>query len=88
MTDEEARYAFNNNMMATGLLSEYPAEFAQEHGRRWLVSSYEAGDVVFHKPHAVCPVLHPSSCTEPTSSDANMPMTRSTHRRSTMTQTM
>lgn len=60
MTEEEARYAFNNNMMATGLLSEYPAEFARQHGRRWLVSSYEAGDVVLHKPHAVCLVLHPS----------------------------
>lgn len=54
MTDEEARSAFNSNMMATGLLSEFPAEFARDHGRRWLVSAYEAGDVVFHKPHMVC----------------------------------
>lgn len=55
LTEEEARSAFNSNMMATGLLSETPAEFAKEHGRRWLASSYEAGDVVLHKPHAVCP---------------------------------
>lgn len=54
LTDEEARSAFNSNMMATGLLSEAPAEFAREHGRRWLVSAYEAGDVVLHKPHMVC----------------------------------
>jgi phytanoyl-CoA hydroxylase len=54
LTDEEARSAFNSNMMATGLLSENPAEFAREHGRRWLVSAYEAGDVVLHKPHMVC----------------------------------
>lgn len=54
LTEEEARSAFNSNMMATGLLSEFPAEFAKEHGRRWLASSYEAGDVVLHKPHAVC----------------------------------
>lgn len=54
MTEEETRSAFNNNMMSTGLLSEYPAEFAKEHGRRWLASSFEAGDVVLHKPHAVC----------------------------------
>lgn len=54
LTEEEARSAFNSNMMATGLLSEFPAEFAKEQGRRWLASSYEAGDVVLHKPHAVC----------------------------------
>lgn len=57
LTDEEARSAFNSNMMATGLLSEFPAEFARGHGRRWLVSAYEAGDVVLHKPHMVCAVL-------------------------------
>lgn len=54
LSDEEAKSAFNSNMMATGLLSETPAEFAREHGRRWMVSSYEAGDVVLHKPHMVC----------------------------------
>lgn len=53
LSDEEARSAFNSNMMSTGLLSEFPAEFAREHGRRWLVSAYEAGDVVLHKPHMV-----------------------------------
>lgn len=53
MSDEEAKFAFNSNMMATGLLSEYPTQFAKEHGRRWLTSAYEAGDVVLHKPHAV-----------------------------------
>lgn len=53
MSAEEAKFAFNSNMMATGLLSEYPAQFAKEHGHRWLTSAYEAGDVVLHKPHAV-----------------------------------
>ncbi|GFF50273.1 hypothetical protein IFM58399_08765 [Aspergillus lentulus] len=53
LTDEEARSAFNSNMMATGLLSESPVEFARQHGRRWLVSAYEAGDVVLHKPHTI-----------------------------------
>ncbi|RHZ60228.1 uncharacterized protein CDV56_108250 [Aspergillus thermomutatus] len=53
LTDEEARSAFNANMMATGLLSESPVEFARQHGRRWLVSAYEAGDVVLHKPHTI-----------------------------------
>jgi len=51
--DEEAKNAFNNNMMSTGFLSQYPAEFAKEHGRRWLVSDFEAGDVVLHDPFAV-----------------------------------
>ena len=40
-------------MLSTGLLSEHPAEFARKYHRRWLVSNYEAGDVVFHKPHTV-----------------------------------
>lgn len=53
LTEDEARNAFNSNMMATGLLSEFPAEFAKQHNRRWLASAYEAGDVVLHKPHAV-----------------------------------
>lgn len=53
LTDEEAKSAFNSNMMSTGLLSEFPADFAREHSRRWLVSAYEAGDVVLHKPHMV-----------------------------------
>jgi phytanoyl-CoA hydroxylase len=53
LTEEEAHSAFNSNMMATGLLSETPAGFAKEHNRRWLVSAYEAGDVVLHKPHTV-----------------------------------
>ncbi|EPS32186.1 hypothetical protein PDE_07146 [Penicillium oxalicum 114-2] len=53
MSDEEARSAFNSHMMATGLLSESPAAFAREHSRRWLVSAYEAGDVVLHNPHMI-----------------------------------
>jgi phytanoyl-CoA hydroxylase len=52
-SDEEAKYAFNNNMMATGLLSDNSAEFAREHNRRWLASDFEAGDVVLHDPFAV-----------------------------------
>lgn len=53
LSDEEAKSAFNTNMMSTGLLSEFPSGFAKEHGKRWLVSEYEAGDVVLHKPHMV-----------------------------------
>ncbi|THC95184.1 hypothetical protein EYZ11_005343 [Aspergillus tanneri] len=53
LSEEEARSAFNSNMMATGLLSEHPAQFAKDNNRRWLVSAYEAGDVVLHKPHII-----------------------------------
>ncbi|PWY81921.1 hypothetical protein BO70DRAFT_315362 [Aspergillus heteromorphus CBS 117.55] len=53
LTEEEAKFAFNSNMMSTGMLSEYPVEFANQHGRRWLASAYEAGDVVLHKPHMI-----------------------------------
>lgn len=53
LSDEEAKSAFNTNMMSTGLLSEFPVEFASQHGRHWMVSEYEAGDVVLHKPHMV-----------------------------------
>lgn len=52
-SDEEAKYAFNNNMMSTGFLSDFPADFARDHNRRWLVSDFEAGDVVLHDPFAV-----------------------------------
>ena len=48
------RDAFNKNMMSTGFLADGPAAFGREHGRKWLVSGYEAGDVVFHTPHMVC----------------------------------
>lgn len=41
-------------MIDAGGLSNKPAEFAAEHNRRWLVSSFEAGDVVLHDPFAVC----------------------------------
>jgi phytanoyl-CoA hydroxylase len=55
-TDEEAKSAFNKNMMSTGLLSESPAEFGRSYNRRWLVTDYNAGDVVLHNPYAVrCP---------------------------------
>lgn len=53
LTDEEAKSAFNKNMMSTGLLSEGPKEFAERFGRRWLVAEFEAGDVVLHNPFAI-----------------------------------
>lgn len=53
MTEAEAKNAYNHNMMGGGLLADGPAEFAKEHGRRWLLTEYEAGDVVFHNSYAV-----------------------------------
>lgn len=54
LTEEQAKSAFNQNMLSTGLLTDCPAQFVEEHGKRWMVSSYEAGDVVFHTPFTVC----------------------------------
>jgi phytanoyl-CoA hydroxylase len=53
LSDEEAKNAFNQNMMSTGLLAEGPREYSETFGRRWLVTSYEAGDVVLHTPYSV-----------------------------------
>ena len=53
LTEEESKNAFNQNMMGGGLLADGAKEFGQTHGRRWLVTSYEAGDVVFHTPYTV-----------------------------------
>jgi hypothetical protein len=65
MNDEQTRNAFNSNMMSTGFLSESPREFAQQHGKRWLVTAYEAGDVVFHKAHTVSTKTHLKICLIP-----------------------
>ncbi|POS79079.1 phytanoyl-CoA hydroxylase [Diaporthe helianthi] len=53
MSDEEMRNAFNSNMMSTGFLCDGPLEFGRKHGRRWLATAYEAGDVVLHQSHAI-----------------------------------
>lgn len=53
LSSEEAKSAFNANMMSTGLISEKPLEFSRAHRRRWLVSSFDAGDVVFHSPYTL-----------------------------------
>lgn len=53
LTDEEAKYAFNQNMLSTGLLADGPQGYSDTFDRRWLVTSYEAGDVVLHTPFAV-----------------------------------
>lgn len=40
-------------MLSTGLLADGPAAFARQYGRRWLVTAFEAGDVVLHTPYTV-----------------------------------
>jgi phytanoyl-CoA hydroxylase len=59
LSDEEAKSAFNKNMLESGLLTEGPAEFGHSCKRRWLVSDYEAGDVVLHTTYTVSLVLSP-----------------------------
>ncbi|KAH5369323.1 hypothetical protein HBI48_048560 [Parastagonospora nodorum] len=53
LTDDEARNAFNQNMLSTGLLADGPKEYSDTFQKRWLVTSYEAGDVVLHNPFAI-----------------------------------
>lgn len=53
MKEEEVRDAFNAHMMSGGLLADGPAEFGRQHNRRWLLTDYEAGDVVLHTPYTV-----------------------------------
>lgn len=53
LTEEEAKNAFNQNMLSTGLLADGPREYSDTFERRWLVTSYEAGDVVLHNPFAI-----------------------------------
>ncbi|KAG9230749.1 phytanoyl-CoA hydroxylase [Amylocarpus encephaloides] len=53
MTEKEMENAFNQNMMAGGMLSQNPIEFGEQYERKWLVTAYEAGDVVFHDSYAI-----------------------------------
>lgn len=52
-SEEETKNAFNQNMFSTGLLADGPREYSDTFKRRWLVTAYEAGDVVFHNPYAI-----------------------------------
>lgn len=53
MNEEETKNAFNQNMLSTGLLADGPREYSDTFERRWLVTRYEAGDVVLHTPFTV-----------------------------------
>ncbi|KAI1856706.1 uncharacterized protein JN550_013700 [Neoarthrinium moseri] len=53
MTEEQARSAFNTNMMSGGVLDSGPISFGTKYQRRWLVSAYEAGDVVLHNSYMI-----------------------------------
>jgi phytanoyl-CoA hydroxylase len=53
LTEQEAKNGFNQNMMSGGLLADGPAEFGRHHNRRWLLTAYEAGDVVLHNAYAI-----------------------------------
>ncbi|KAH7392800.1 hypothetical protein BKA66DRAFT_509849 [Pyrenochaeta sp. MPI-SDFR-AT-0127] len=53
LSEEETKNAFNQNMLSTGLLADGPREYSDTFQRRWLVTKYEAGDVVLHNPFAI-----------------------------------
>ncbi|TIB73777.1 hypothetical protein E3Q06_01492 [Wallemia mellicola] len=59
-TPEERLSAFNSNMMRGGILSDDAQGFGKVYGRRWLVTNYEDGDVIFHQPY----MIHASSVNE------------------------
>lgn len=62
---EERISAFNRNMTDMGILSNHPEQFQEEHQHiadsigmkdrsyKWLITDYEAGDVVFHLPSSI-----------------------------------
>ncbi|KAF2006256.1 hypothetical protein P154DRAFT_517909 [Amniculicola lignicola CBS 123094] len=53
LNEEETKNAFNQNMLSTGLLADGPSGYSDAFGRRWLVTEYEAGDVVLHTPYTI-----------------------------------
>lgn len=64
MSREERISAFNANMMDGGMIASSPQELQAMHSafgtHKWLVTGYEAGDVVFHDPF----IIHASSHNE------------------------
>ena len=56
-TQEQRISAFNVNMLDGGMISSSPQEFQAAHSafgiHKWLVTNYEAGDVVFHDPFSI-----------------------------------
>ncbi|KAJ6070906.1 hypothetical protein N7467_012225 [Penicillium canescens] len=64
LTDEERVSAFNKNMNDGGFLSRDTVKYGKESQRKWLITEYEAGDVIFHNPfmvHASCKNMDPDN---------------------------
>ncbi|OOF93860.1 hypothetical protein ASPCADRAFT_172713 [Aspergillus carbonarius ITEM 5010] len=53
LTDEECVSAFNKNMSDGGFLSRDTVAYGEKAQRKWLITEYEAGDVIFHDPYLV-----------------------------------
>ncbi|KAA8646938.1 hypothetical protein EYZ11_005679 [Aspergillus tanneri] len=57
MTPEERISPYNMNMMAGGMISPSPQDLSETYPEyrphTWLVTNYEAGDVVFHHPYSI-----------------------------------
>lgn len=57
LSDEERVSVFNKNMNDGGFLSRDTVKYGEQLNRKWLITEYEAGDVIFHNPfmvHASC----------------------------------
>ena len=48
-TPEQRISAFNSNMIRGGILSSDAGGFGKVYNRKWLVTDYEDGDVIFHQ---------------------------------------
>lgn len=64
LSDEERVSAFNKNMNDGGFLSRDTVKYGEEVRRKWLITEYEVGDVIFHNPfmvHASCKNMDPEN---------------------------
>ncbi|KAJ5103693.1 hypothetical protein N7532_004222 [Penicillium argentinense] len=56
-TEQERISAFNVNMLSGSMIASFPQDFQAIHSvhgeHKWLVTDYEAGDVVFHDPYSI-----------------------------------
>lgn len=46
-------------MMHGGMLCDGPVEFGRRYNRKWLLTAYEAGDVVLHDAYMVSVYYNP-----------------------------
>ena len=53
LSKEEQINAFNKNMTEGGWISKNLPNLAEKFNTRWLVTNYEAGDILIHSPYLI-----------------------------------